>query len=107
MTLVESGDRGVTLNKGLAWSILVVLASLIFYAGSTVSGLTQSVQTQNDLIREAAVSRGQLEVRVRVLENAAASTLAEFRSINSTLEEMKLAQRETNALLRQLTQPRP
>ena len=107
MTLVESGDRGVTLNKALAWSILVVLASLIFYAGSTVSGLTQSVETQNELIRDAAVSRGQLEVRVRVLENAAASTLAEFRSINSTLEEMKLAQRETNALLRQLTQPRP
>jgi len=107
MTLIENSDRGVTLNKGLAWSVLVVLATLIWYAASTVAGLTQSVGAQIDLIRDAAVSRGQLEIRVRVLENTAASTQSDLRNLSILMDELKQEQRETNTLLRQLNKPSP
>ena len=53
------------------------------------------------------VNRAQLEVRIKALESVAASTAADFRNFSVTLDKLKLAQRETNNLLRQLMDTRP
>ena len=38
-THIENSDRGITITKGLAWTILVGLVGLSFYMGTTLAGL--------------------------------------------------------------------
>ncbi len=105
MSMIENSDRGITLNKGLAWTIGCGLIAAGLYVGMTIADLTASLESQNDQISEARQSRAGIELRVRVLENSAAGTEVQFRNLSSGLEEVKEAQRETNTLLRQLVRP--
>jgi septal ring factor EnvC (AmiA/AmiB activator) len=109
--MIENSERGVTLNKTLAWSLLVSLISLVWYGGTTVSNLqnaTNSVsKTLADMRELNALDRRnavELEARIRQLENNASRTSAEFSALKEGLDEVKQAQRETNMLLRQLAQ---
>ena len=43
--MIENSDRGITLNKPLAWTMLVTLAGLIWFGASTVSSLQSSVES--------------------------------------------------------------
>lgn len=103
--MIENSDRGITLNKGLAWTVGTGLIGTGLYVGLTIASLTTALDSQNDQIREARDSRTHIEGRVRALENGAAGTAVQFRNLSSGLEEVKAAQRETNALLRQLVRP--
>jgi uncharacterized membrane protein len=105
MNMIENSDRGFTVNKGLAWTIGTGLISAGVYVGLTIASLTSALDTQNSQILEARASRSGLEQRVRALENGAAGNEVQFRNINASLDDLKAAQRETNALLRQLTKP--
>jgi len=105
MTMIENSDRGITLNKGLAWTVGTGLIGAGLYVGLTIANLTSAMDNQNDQISEARDSRANIEVRVRALENGAAGTAVQFRNLSSGLEEVKAAQRETNTLLRQLVRP--
>lgn len=105
MSMIENSDRGITLNKGLAWTVSTGLIGAGLYVGLTIAHLTATLDNQNDQISEARDSRTNIEVRVRALENGAAGTAVQFRNLSSGLEEVKVAQRETNALLRQLVRP--
>lgn len=105
MTVIENSDRGITLNKGLAWTVGTGLIGAGVYVGITIASLTTALDSQNDQISEARQSRSGIEMRVRVLENNAAGSEVQFRNLSSGLEEVKAAQRETNALLRQLVRP--
>mgnify|MGYP007087656129 CR=1 FL=1 len=105
MSMIENSDRGVTLNKGLAWTIGTGLIGAGLYVGLTIANLTSALDNQNDQITEARESRVSIELRVRALENSAAGTEVQFRNLSAGLDEVKAAQRETNALLRQLVRP--
>ncbi|MCF7725792.1 hypothetical protein [Sulfitobacter sp. M22] len=105
MSIIENSDRGITLNKGLAWTVGTGLIGAGLYVGLTIASLTTAVDNQNEQISEARQSRNGIELRVRVLENTAAGTEVQFRNLSSGLEEVKAAQRETNTLLRQLVRP--
>lgn len=105
MSMIENSDRGITLNKGLAWTVGTGLIGAGLYVGLTIAQLTTSLDNQNDQISEGRASRAQIELRVRVLENSAAGTEVQFRNLSEGLDEVKSAQRETNALLRQLVRP--
>lgn len=102
---IENSDRGITLNKTLAWTMLVALVSLVWYGGSTVAGVNHTV---TQLAAAAATDRAVISSvagRVGALEvaNARAETVAQ--ELRRGLEEIKSAQRETNTLLREMSRP--
>ncbi len=75
MPRIENSDRGITLNKTLAWSMAVSLAIFLFWAGRTVQGMDSSVATLAVAVAEqdaeqadARHERGILNERLKVLE---------------------------------------
>ena len=107
--MIENSDRGVTLNKPLAWTMFVAVVTLVWYGGTTVTmlqassdALLQSVLETRAMIAAERESSLQLESRIRVLESSASRQDARFDAFSQSLEELKSAQRETNELLRQL-----
>jgi len=102
--MIENSDRGITLAKPLAWTMLVSVIGSVWYGGSTVSSLIYSTNSmvQAVSVQQAAIS--QMEVRVRALENNASRQDARFDGLKQSLDEVKAAQRETNELLRKILQ---
>ena len=102
--MIENSDRGITLAKPLAWTMLVSVIGAVWYGGSTVSSLSYSTNSmvQAVSVQQAAIS--QVEVRVRALENNASRQDARFDGLKQSLDEVKAAQLETNVLLRELAQ---
>lgn len=110
--LIENSDRGITLNKQLAWTMLVALIGAVWWGGSTVTGLQSST---NNLVlavgetraliaaeRQAATA---LEARIRSLETTSTRQDARFDALSRSLDEMKASLRETNSMLRQIAKP--
>ncbi|MFC3180447.1 hypothetical protein [Cypionkella sinensis] len=102
--MIENSDRGITLAKPLAWSMLVSIVGAIWYGASTITGLSQSTQAVTTALSVIQASSAQVEGRVRVLENNAAAGLARYDALKQSVDEVKDNQRETNDLLRQVLQ---
>ena len=102
--MIENSDRGITLAKPLAWSILVSISTAVFFGGVTIASIGSSTQNVIDKLTAMQVISTQVEVRVRALENNASRQDARFEALKQSLDEVKDGQRETNALLRQLMQ---
>ena len=88
---IENADRGITLNKSLAWTVLVAFLTVAFWIGATVQGLRSSTvdltETQQELAADAKEDRTQLQAkdneqdeRIRALETTAAR--ADERMVN-------------------------
>lgn len=109
--MIENSDRGITVAKPLAWSMLGSIVAAVWFGAWTISGLTSSIkEVDNTLARmqsENTLMRGentQVEGRVRALENNASRQDARFDGLKQSLDEVKEQGRETNALLRQIMQ---
>lgn len=107
--MIENSDRGITLNKQLAWGMLCVIVSLVWYGGSTVQGLRAATENLDKATAEIRVtasddrrSNNLLADRVRILESNQSRQEAVNEALKLSVEEVKVAQRETNSLLRQL-----
>ena len=108
--MIENSDRGITLNKQLAWTVLSAMVLGGMWIGGTVTGLQNTTANLNDAIdetRQTIVAEKQsssaLEIRIRDLEVASTRQNTRFDALTQSLEEVKAAQRETNGLLRQIT----
>jgi hypothetical protein len=102
----ENGDLGVTLNKTLAWTIGTGLIAAGLYAGLNMATLTTRLDEVSTNATIATLDRSQIEVRVRLLENAQSQSTARFESLFQSLQELKSDQRESNRLLREILQGR-
>ncbi|TFL16445.1 hypothetical protein [Jannaschia formosa] len=107
--MIENSERGITLNKTLAWGMLLSLVSAVWFGGTTVADLQASTENLDAAIREtrevAAADRRtalQIEARVRALETNASRQDARFDALRQSLDEVKAGQQETNELLRRL-----
>ncbi|MHA7852186.1 hypothetical protein [Roseovarius sp.] len=83
--MIESSERGITLNKNLAWGILVTIAGGGFWVGVQVTELASGVATLGDR---------QVEDRADIAENARA--IQALRSSNARIDQ-RLANIETSA----------
>lgn len=101
--MIENSDRGITLAKPLAWTMLVSVIGTVWYGGSTVASLSHSTQSMVTAVSAQQAAIAQVETRVRALENNASRQDARFDGLKQSLDEVKMAQRETNTLLRELT----
>lgn len=107
--IIENADRGVTLNKQLAWTMLVALVGAVWWGGSTITKLQASTEnlvdavseTRSTIADERQTARA-LEARVRALEASATRQNAQFEALSKGMDELKTQQRETNALLRKI-----
>ena len=110
-TMIETSDRGITINKALAWTMLVSVAGLIWWGGGTLASLQGAAdrlimaltETREMIVVERA-SSAQLEARVRALETSAARQDTRFDALSVSINELKSQARETNTLLRELAQ---
>ncbi len=109
--MIDSTDRGININKALAWTMLVTVAGLIWWGGGTLASLqgaadrltTALMETREMIVVERA-STAQLEARVRALENSATRQDVRFDALSVSINELKSQARETNTLLRELAE---
>ena len=109
--MTETSDRGITINKALAWTMLVSVIGLIWWGGGTLASLqsaadrlTSALTETREMIVAERASSAQLETRVRVLENSATRQDVRFDALSLSINELKQQARETNVLLRELAQ---
>ncbi len=109
--MTESSERGVTINTGVAWTMLVSVVGLIWWGGSTLASMQGAADRVNialsenrEMIMAERTSSAQLEARVRVLENSATRQDVRFDALSLSINELKQQARETNTLLRELAQ---
>ena len=100
--MIENSDRGITLAKPLAWSMLGTIVAVVWFGGSTVASLSNSTQAVTSALTVMQAAGVQIEGRVRILENNAAAGLARYDALKQSLDEVKNQQGETNSLLREL-----
>lgn len=102
--MIENSDRGITLAKPLAWTMLVSVVGAVWFGGGTVASLNQTTQSMVNSLAAIQASNAQVESRVRALETNASRQDARFDALKQSLDEVKEQQRETNTLLRQMMQ---
>jgi hypothetical protein len=107
--MIENNERGITINKALAWTMLVSVAGLIWWGGGTLASLqgaadrlTSALTETREMIMAESASSAQLEARVRALENSATRQDVRFDALSMSINELKQQARETNTLLREL-----
>ena len=110
-TMFEQNERGITINKALAWTMLVSVTGMIWWGGGTLASLqgaadrlTSALTETREMIMAERASSAQLEARVRTLENSATRQDVRFDALSLAINELKQQARETNALLRELAQ---
>ena len=109
--MIENNERGITINKALAWTMLVSVTGLIWWGGGTLASLqgaadrlTSALTETREMIVAERANSAQLEARVRALENSATRQDTRFDALSLSINELKQQARETNALLRELAQ---
>ena len=109
--MIDATDRGITVNKALAWTMLVSVTGLIWWGGGTLASLqgaaerlTAALMETREMIVAERASSAQLEARVRALENSAARQDVRFDALSASINELKQQARESNDLLRELAQ---
>lgn len=98
MTMVESVDKGIAINKPLAWTMLVALVTLVFWGGQTVSDLQATTRNTAAILHEVKTSleaanaeRRALETRVMALERDATRSESGLSGLREDIGEMKAA----------------
>ena len=107
--MTDLNERGITINKALAWTMLVSVTGLIWWGGGTLASLqgaadrlTLALTETREMIVAERASSAQLEARVRALETSAARQDSRFDALPASINELKEQARETNTLLREL-----
>ena len=89
--VIENSDRGITLNKQLAWTVGVGLIGAGLYVGLTIATLSTQMEQSRDAWIEAELARNQIEARVRAVEINQASQTSDLRAIQIGISEIKSA----------------
>lgn len=109
MTMIENSDRGLTINKGLAWTIVSGLVAAGIWVGIQTATLSSGIDALQGDLKDAIQSqtvetnrRDQLAARVRTLEAKSAARDASYAHLSRSLQEMKTQLSENNRLLREM-----
>lgn len=66
--MIENSDRGITLNKSLAWTLAAALGTGGMWVGTTVAELRSEVRSLHNDSAQRGASRAEHERRIRILE---------------------------------------
>lgn len=104
MTMIENSERGITITKGLAWTIVCGLVGAGIWLGIQTTTATSGIENLQDGADRMEKKLENLEARVRNLEMGSSERKAAFSHVTSELNEVQSEVRENNRLLRQLLQ---
>lgn len=68
--MIENSDRGITLNKGLAWTMLVGLLGGGYWVGTTISDMSGNLRSTGAVLEHLSLEGSDRERRIRTLENS-------------------------------------
>ena len=109
MTMIENSDRGLTINKGLAWTIVSGLVAAGIWVGIQTATLSSGIEALQDDLTAAIQSqvveenrRDALAARVRSLEAKSAARDASYDHLSRSLNDLKTKLSENNRLLREM-----
>lgn len=111
--MVETSERGITLSRGLAWTIATGLTVGAFSVGGLLTAISSTASEGVRAVGElqAAVEANQrdraaemlaITGRVTSLENAAAGRDVHLQTLLQAVGELRSDSRETQRLLREL-----
>ncbi|MBI6628313.1 hypothetical protein JAO82_00325 [Pontibaca sp. S1109L] len=86
--MIENSDRGITLNKALAWTMASGLIAAGLYVGLQVATLSTRIDEASRASLAATGERQQIEVRVRSLEQSKARDDERFAHILAMLSRI-------------------
>lgn len=92
---IENSDRGITLNKSLAWTVAVVIMTGGVTIMSTLTGIKTNLET---------LAERQVEDRMDIRSNTAAITSlqAQYGVISNRLSSIEQYSRESRDSIREL-----
>lgn len=109
MTMIENSDRGITVNKTLAWTMVSGLLFAGMWVGVQTATLSAGIhELQGDLdsaIQMQAAEAGRrdrLADRVRGLETKSAARDASYQHLAGNLQDLQAQLSENNRLLREI-----
>jgi septal ring factor EnvC (AmiA/AmiB activator) len=109
--VIENSDRGLTINKGLAWTIVTALVAAGVWVGTQTATMSSGIDDLSDeldklsaQISSEAGKRDQLAIRVRNLENKNAARDANYSHFSKRMQDVQTQLSENNRLLRELLQ---
>ena len=80
--MIENNERGITINKALAWTMLVSVTGLIWWGGGTLASLqgaadrlTSALTETREMIVAERASSAQLEARVPAVSGKLSAAL--------------------------------
>jgi hypothetical protein len=85
---IENSDRGITLSKSLAWTLIVGLVGGGFWVGSSLSGLQSTVNTLSTSFSEIKAVNAAQTARVTALERAQSRDAARMAELGRVLERI-------------------
>ena len=103
---IENSDRGITLNKSLAWTMAVGLITGSIWLGGNMASVSARMDQFAEVSSIGFSERAELEIRVRALENSMAQSRVQFEAIYGAIQDLKTDQREITNLLRQIVNER-
>jgi chromosome segregation ATPase len=103
MAIIENSDRGITLNKPFAWTLLVAVVSGSMWVGTTVATLSNKIDNlvQKEAVRSNEI--GSLQVRLNAMERGESAMMVRMDNVQSSLGELKAELQLLNRNLNRLT----
>lgn len=116
--MIENSDRGITLAKPLAWTMLVGLLSGGVWVGGTIGSVRSELGSLVDKVSEqqAAASvratrddqdRQSMEARLRAVEVSRAQDASEIGALRRDLSDFRSELKEATRLLQEAMERRP
>lgn len=106
---IEVSDRGITLSKTLAWTIVTGLVLAAFWLGSEMRGTQEALKSlvaqQNDSRVETADFRRDTDRRIRILESSRASNDSELVALRRDVTSVSQDIRDMKELLERYFRP--
>ena len=78
---IQSDERGITLNKTLAWTMLVTLLGGAFWLGSMLNDVAGKIETVAEVQQQAQREAAEVRARVSALERSEARGDARLENI--------------------------
>lgn len=107
---IDVSDRGITLSKGLAWTIVSGLVAAAIWLGLEVGGtrttLDGLVADQTSRHQETQRIRRDTDLRLRALETARASDGGEIAALRRDLTSFREDIRDLKELMRRMLEGR-
>lgn len=90
---IQQDERGITVNKSLAWTMVVGLISAGLFLGnltaSTQAAVESLAEVQTQRHTETLTFRRDTETRIRILESARSATDSENTGMRRDIQEIK------------------